>query len=85
MEQHGPTWSQSNTRREPKAAKMEPKAFKLCFYVENHLKVMEKGKQNSIPEKWRNNDGQERQNVVISFDITKYKLLVISGFHEKSN
>ena len=34
MDQHGPTWSQNETKREPKAIKMGPKVLALVFYVE---------------------------------------------------
>ena len=34
MEPNGPTWSQKDTEREPKATKMEPKAPKSIIYVE---------------------------------------------------
>ena len=41
MERNGPTWSQKDTKREPKATKMEPKAPTSIFYAEKrHQKAI---------------------------------------------
>ena len=49
MDQHGPTWSQKDTKREPKAAKMKPKAPTLRFYVE---KIRQKAiKKNDVQKR----------------------------------
>jgi hypothetical protein len=45
MEPNGPTWSQKDTKREPKAANMEPKAPKV------RQRAINKTKKNDIQEK----------------------------------
>jgi hypothetical protein len=52
MEPNGPTWSQKDTKREPKAANMEPKAPTVFFYVEKvRQKAINKNKKNDVQKR----------------------------------
>jgi hypothetical protein len=63
MDQHGPTWSEKDTKREPKATKMEPKAPTVRQKATNKNKkndVRKRSVQGAFPDE----GGQRQINIL---------------------